>query len=125
MFLESRVMAGVGAHALRNTANGGMVAETLELALSRSSRRRGLLGRDSLAEGHGMLIAPCSSIHTWFMRFPIDVIFVKRDGRVVKLCRHVGPWRLAFGWGAYAAIEFPSGAIDRSAVSVGDRLELV
>jgi uncharacterized membrane protein (UPF0127 family) len=123
MFLESR--HGTGASALRNTASGKMVAETLEFALSRSARRRGLLGRDSLAAGHGMLIAPCSSIHTWFMRFPIDVIFVRRDGLVVKTCRHVAPWRMVMGWGAYATVELPIGAIDRSAIAVGNRLELV
>jgi uncharacterized membrane protein (UPF0127 family) len=123
MFLESRHAALAGA--LRNSANGEIVAETVEFALSRSARRRGLLGRDSLAAGHGMLIAPCSSVHTWFMRFPIDVIFVTRDGRVVKICRGVGPWRMVMGRGAYATVELPVGAIDRSATAVGHRLELV
>ena len=123
MFLESRDRVGAGA--LRNTANGETVAETLEFALSRSARRRGLLGRDSLPAGHGMLIAPCSSIHTWFMRFSIDVIFVGRDGLVVKICRRVVPWRMVMGWGAYATVELPIGAVDRSAIAVGNRLELV
>jgi uncharacterized membrane protein (UPF0127 family) len=106
-------------------ASGTVLAEPVELAVSRSARRRGLLGRDSLAPGHGMLLVRCSSIHTWFMRFPIDVIFVKRDGRIVKLCRDVRPWRLTFGWGAYAAIELPAGAIEANGVVVGNRLELV
>ena len=123
MFLDPPDEPSAGA--LRNTANGDMVAETLEFALSRSARRRGLLGRDSLAAGRGMLIAPCSSIHTWFMRFPIDVIFVRRDGLVVKVCRRVAPWRMVMGWSAYATVELPIGAIDRSAVAVGHRLELV
>lgn len=122
MFLDRQDVPNTGA--LRNIANGHVVADSVEFALSRSARRRGLLGRDSLADGHGMLIAPCSSIHTWFMRFPIDVIFVTRAGRIVKLCRQVVPWRLVFGWGAYATVELPSGALDRSGVSVGDRLEL-
>ena len=123
MFLEPRHEPGAGA--LCNTASDNVVAEPVEFALSRSARRRGLLGRDLLAAGHGMLIAACASIHTWFMRFPIDVIFVKLDGLAVKLCRHVEPWRLTFGWGAYATLELPSGAIDRSEVSVDDRLELM
>lgn len=123
MFLEKGSEPGGGR--IRSTASGKVIAEPVELATSRSARRRGLLGRDSLAPGHGMLIAPCSSIHTWFMRFPIDVIFVTRDGLVVKLGRHVVPWRLMSGWGAYATVELPSGTIDRCGVSVGDRLELV
>jgi uncharacterized membrane protein (UPF0127 family) len=123
MFLEKGRASG--GTRIRNTANGNVVAEPVELATSRNARRRGLLGRDSLAPGHGMLIAPCSSIHTWFMRFPIDVIFVTRDGLVVKLGRHVVPWRLMLGRGAYATVELASGGIDRSGVSVGDRLELV
>lgn len=121
MFLESR--QGPAAGAIRRVG-GGVVAEPVEFALSRRARRRGLLGRDGLAPGSGMLLAPCSSIHTWFMRFPIDVIFLARNGTVVKLCRHVTPWRLAFGFGAYATLELPSGAIDRAGVSVGERLEL-
>ena len=110
--------------ALRNTSNARVVAATVELALTRAARRRGLLGRDRLDSGHAMVIAPCSSIHTWFMRFPIDVIFVTRDGRVVKTRSAMPAWRLAMALGAYAAIELPAGAIERSAVKVGDRLEL-
>lgn len=123
MFLEPRHEPTGGA--LRNTANGLVLAQPVELALSRSARRRGLLGRHSLAPGQGLLLVPCASIHTWFMRFPIDVIFATREGLVVKLCRRLEPWRLTFALRAYATVELSSGAIDRSQVSVGDRLELV
>jgi uncharacterized membrane protein (UPF0127 family) len=124
MFLEKgRTRAEIGG-VLRNTSNAQVVAASVELALTRAERRRGLLGRDGLEPGHAMLIAPCSSIHTWFMRFPIDVIFVARDGRVVKTRAAIPPWRLALAPGAYAVVELPAGAIAEALVSIGDRLEL-
>ena len=110
---------------LVNARNDVTIASDVNLALTRAERRKGLLGRDSLDPSAALVISPCSSIHTMFMRFPIDVIFVTRDGRVVKVCPHVTPWRLVAGWGAYATVELPIGAIDRSAVKAGDRLELV
>jgi uncharacterized protein len=127
MFLEkgrARPAAG-GAYELRNTSNAHVVAADLELALTRTARRRGLLGRDGLEPGHAMLIAPCSSIHTWFMRFPIDVIFVARDGRVVKSRAAMPPWRLAAAPRAYAVVELPAGTLAKVNVATGDRLELV
>ncbi|HEV3217381.1 MAG TPA: DUF192 domain-containing protein [Vicinamibacterales bacterium] len=124
MFLEKgRTRAEIGG-VLRNTSNAQVVAASVELALTRAERRRGLLGRDGLEPGHAMLIAPCSSIHTWFMRFPIDVIFVARDGRVVKTRAAIPPWRLALAPGAYAVVELPAGAIAEALVRIGDRLEL-
>ncbi len=94
-----------------------------EVADTPSSRRRGLLGRDGLAPGTGLLIRPCSSIHTWFMRFPIDAVFLDRDGRVVKIAERVGPFRLAFGGRAAAAtLELPAGAAAGARLSVGDIL---
>ena len=125
MFLEKgRASAAVGG-ALRNVSNAQVVAAYVELAVTRAARRRGLLGRDSLEPGHAMLIAPCSSIHTWFMRFPIDVIFVARDGRVVKTRAAMPPWRLAAAPRSYAVVELASGAIAKANVTIGDRLELV
>ena len=124
MFLEKGRARSVVGGALRNASNAQVVAASVELALTRAERRRGLLGRDGLEPGHAMLIAPCSSIHTWFMRFPIDVIFVARDGRVVKTRAAIPPWRLALAPGAYAVVELPAGAIAEALVSIGDRLEL-
>ena len=122
MFLE--IGWDPASRALRNMSNARVVAATVELALTGAARRRGLLGRAGLEPGYAMLIAPCSSIHTWFMRFSIDVIFVTRDGRVVKTRAAIPPWRLAMALGAYAVVELPAGAIERAAVKVGDRLAL-
>jgi uncharacterized membrane protein (UPF0127 family) len=109
---------------IRNLANGAFVAELAEIAMNRNARRRGLLGRDGLPPGAALLIVPCSSIHTWFMRFTIDVIFVKRDGRVLGTRTALAPWRLAVGWGAYAVVELPAGTVETAGVRSGDRLEL-
>jgi uncharacterized protein len=125
MFLEKGRVLPSKLGALRNASSPRVVAGTVELAVTRATRRRGLLGRDSLAPGHALLIAPCSSIHTWFMRFPIDVIFVRRDGRVLKTRAAIPAWKMAFGWGAYAVVELPAGAVADAGVSVGDRLELI
>ena len=112
-------------HSLHNVRSGGIVASHVELAVDSRSRRRGLLGRDRLEEGAALLIAPCSSIHTFFMRFAIDVIFVARDGRVLKTYAAVARSRIAFRFGAFAAIELPVAAIAHADVKRGDMLQLL
>jgi len=110
---------------LRNASTGLVVAGHVELAMTRAARNKGLLGRDALARDRALLIAPCWSIHTWFMRFPIDVIFLARDGRVMKTRAAIGPWRMALALGAYAVVELAAGAVANSQLKTGDRLELV
>ena len=66
---------------LRNERTGLVVAATLEPAFDSASRKRGLLGRDGLAAGHALIIAPSNMVHTFFMRFPIDILIVSRGGR--------------------------------------------
>jgi uncharacterized protein len=110
--------------ALRHASSGQLVASTLIAAFDRATRNKGLLGRHALAPGSAMILAPCSSVHTFFMKFPIDIVFVARDGRVVKIRSRCGPWRLAFGVGAFAVIELPAGAVEASGTRVGDRLTI-
>ena len=86
---------------------------------------RGPSGPGRLPADHALILAPCTSVHTWFMRFPIDVIFVGRDGEVLKTRANVPAWRMLAAWGGYATIEMAPGAIARSGISRGDRLELV
>jgi uncharacterized membrane protein (UPF0127 family) len=111
-------------HSLQNVRSGRIVASQIELALDSHSRRRGLLGRDKLDKGAALIIAPCSSIHTFFMRFAIDVVFVARDGRVLKTYSALVPWRIAFSIGAFAVIELPAGAISQSKAKPGDIMQL-
>lgn len=110
---------------LRNVRSGGVVASRVELATDSARRRRGLLGRDTFDHGSALVIAPCSAIHTFFMRFAIDVVFVARDGRVLKTYAAVPARRIAFSAGAFAVIELPAGTLARSEANRGDTLRLV
>jgi uncharacterized membrane protein (UPF0127 family) len=112
-------------HLLVDARSGTVLARSIEIALDSRSRRRGLLGRTEMAPGSAMVIAPCSAIHTFFMRFPIDVAFVKKDGRVARAYGAVAPWRMRGALGGYAALEFPAGTLAAGGVRTGDQLVLV
>lgn len=107
---------------LVNVRTGETVATTIEPALDAKTRGKGLLGRMYLDRGTAMIIAPSSSVHMFFMKFALDVVFVKADGRVVKVVRNLKPWRMAAAFGALAAIEFAAGAA--SGISEGDVLTI-
>ena len=111
--------------ALRNDRTGLLVATVLELAADSESRNRGLLGRDSLAPENALILAPASLVHTFFMRFPIDVLFVSRDGRVLKAKHAVPARRVTGSVRAFAVIEFAAGRVDESQTLVGDHLSIV
>src|SRR6187401_450274 len=82
-------------HELRNTRTGRSIAHSVIPAFDSDARRKGLLGRDSFEQGSAIVIAPSNAIHTFFMQFSIDAVFVRRDGVVVKVCRSIPPWRMA------------------------------
>jgi uncharacterized membrane protein (UPF0127 family) len=92
------------------------------MAVTAWTRSKGLLGRSELDPDEGLWIQPTGSIHMWFMRFPIDVVWASADGRVLKLTYGIKPWRMAWCRGAKVALELPAGAIDRAGVQVGDHL---
>ena len=85
---------------MRRAVVNGIDAEVAETL---AERLRGLIGRDGLAPGTGMLITRCNCIHTCFMRFPIDATFIDKRGEVVKTVRNIRPWRL-FVWGGFHAV---------------------
>lgn len=101
-----------------------MVASVLELAADSTARNRGLLGRDALAADHALILAPSNIVHTFFMRFPIDILFVARDGRVLKARHAVPARRVAGSLRAFAVIELAAGRLDESATAAGDRLSI-
>src|SRR5512139_3009237 len=111
-----------GDYVLENTTTRSVVAVRILTAFDSAGRRRGLLGRDSLPEGSALIIAPSNAVHTFFMRFPIDIAFVRRDGRVLKVRSSVGPWRLAASLRAYAVVELPADALAQSSTRRGDML---
>jgi uncharacterized membrane protein (UPF0127 family) len=124
-FLEPLLEAGVKRYNLVNILTGSVVANHLELAADPKTRNRGLLGRSELAAGSAMIIAPCNAVHTFFMQFTIDVVFVDRQGAVLKLCPHLKPWRIGAVLGGFAAIELTAGAIAGSKIVRGDTLKLL
>jgi uncharacterized protein len=99
------------------------VAGTVEVAFTGAARRRGLLGRQALAPGEGLWLVPCESVHTFFMRFAIDLIFLDRKHRVKKLKSAVQPWRLAVCLTAHSVIELPAGTLRERPTHRGDQLE--
>lgn len=105
-----------------NQSKGTVVAEKVEVAHSLWSRWWGLLGRPSLAEGYGLYLPSTSSIHTAFMRFPIDIVFLGKGGQVRKVATAMKPFRLALGFGAQGALELPAGAAAKAGVEAGDVL---
>jgi uncharacterized membrane protein (UPF0127 family) len=106
-----------------NLTRGNAVC-VAELADRPLPRMRGLLGRSGLPAGEGVLLRPAPSIHTAFMRFPIDALFLDRELRVLLIVECLPPWRMASKRGARAVLELSAGESARRGVSVGDRLEL-
>ena len=107
---------------LVNARTGTTVASVVEVAATRAERRRGLLGRDALDLSAALIITPCAAVHTVFMRFPIDVVFVDREGEVRTIVKNLQPWRIAASPRAYAAVELAAG-VERDLIP-GDRLYL-
>ena len=101
---------------------GEALATTLEIAMDSQSRKKGLLGRDGLDPGHAFVIAPCQGIHTFGMRFPIDVVAVTRDGIVVKTRANVRPNRVVMAWSAFAILELRADSLRASDLLIGDQL---
>jgi uncharacterized membrane protein (UPF0127 family) len=103
---------------------GEAVCADCRVARDPFSRMRGLLGRASLAEREGLFIRRTASIHTHFMRFPIDVVFVGADGTVMRIVENLRPWRMCSFRRARHVLELPAGRCARVGLRTGDRLEL-
>ncbi len=105
--------------------DGTVVCEHCTLADRPLARTKGLLGRSDLPPDEGILLRPASSIHMWFMRFPIDALFLDADLHVLRVVPELGPWRIASRRGAKAVLEIAAGEAGRRGVAEGDRLRLV
>jgi uncharacterized membrane protein (UPF0127 family) len=102
-----------------------MIIPHLRIAQSLWSRIQGLIGHAELGADEALWIPQCRSIHTCFMKFPIDCVFVSSEGRVVSLRRQVLPWRMTgIQWGASAVIEMRSGKIEALGLCVGEVLHV-
>jgi uncharacterized membrane protein (UPF0127 family) len=91
----------------------------ITLAGSFAQRLRGLLGRPPLAADQGLLLCPCRAVHTFFMRYPIDVVFLDGTGRILKICESMRPWRLSSAVGARSVLELGSGQAARHGLTLG------
>jgi uncharacterized membrane protein (UPF0127 family) len=122
-FLTPILRAPEVPNTLVNVRTGDIVATQVMTAFDSTSRRKGLLEHRSMPPGAALIIAPCNGVHTFGMRFAIDLLFVARDGTVVKVCHAVPRRRIAASWRAFATIELAAGALDQAPTQVGDIVE--
>jgi uncharacterized membrane protein (UPF0127 family) len=107
---------------IRNTSQGTVLGDAIRVAETRSTRRRGLLGSSGLKSGEGMWIVPCPGVHTFAMRFSLDLVYIDRSRRVRKIVRDLPPGRISFCVSAGSVLELPAGAIAATRTAVGDQL---
>jgi uncharacterized protein len=101
-----------------------MLADRADIADSSETRRRGLLKHTGLKEGEGLWIVPCEAVHTFFMKFAIDVVFLNKKRQVVKVRPSMGRWGIAGSLSARTVLELPAGTCERTGTVKGDQLEL-
>ena len=110
--------------AVEAAGNNAVVVPNCLVPESSWERMVGLLGHKKLSQGEGMWIEPCSSIHTLFMRFPIDAVFLAKNGQVLSVKKQLKPWRITgFSWRARSVLELPSGDAERLNIHEGACLQ--
>ena len=109
---------------IRNSGKNTVLSGDCKAADTFFSRFMGLMGKKELKPGAGLLISPCNSIHMFFMRFPIDAVFLDRAGKVVYIVEGIKPWRLSpIVRKAHSVLELPAGTVKSTLTKVGDILE--
>ena len=109
----------------KNLDSGTVVARRVTVAKRRIERAVGLLTRDHLDAGDGLLIVPCRGVHTWGMRFTIDILVLSAVGRVVDTVAGLRPWRVRFPReGSFSVLELPEGTLAASHTEIGHRILL-
>jgi uncharacterized membrane protein (UPF0127 family) len=107
---------------VRNQTRGTVLGDAVELADTSAKRRTGLLKHDRLEPGAGLWIVPCESVHTFFMKFAIDLVYVDRKNRVRKVRHAVPAWRLSACLPAHSILELPAGTARATGTERGDEL---
>lgn len=124
-FLSAVAAAPPGtAFELVDAATGRVLVPNLEVATESATRKKGLLGREGLPGDAGLVIAPTNAVHTFFMRFSIDIVFVSRAGGVLKVCEAVPAWRMAAAWRGYAVVELAAGGAARAGLARGGQVQV-
>ena len=121
--LNPRRPESVARMKVSNLTRQTVLADSVEVADSHAKRNKGLLGRDGLASGEGLWIVPCEAVHTFGMRFSIDLVYIDRKLRVRKVRRAVRPWRMSACLSAHSVIELAAGAVAATRTVRGDTLE--
>ncbi len=109
---------------MQNETRGTVIGGNVDSAETSAQRRVGLLKHRGLEEGAGLWIVPCESVHTFFMKFAIDLIYIDRKHRVRGTVRALAPWRLSMCLRAHSVLELPPGTIERTHTQKGDQLVL-
>ena len=107
---------------MRNRTRDTVLGHAVELADTSAKRRTGLLKHERLDPGHGLWIVPCESVHTFFMKFAIDLVYVDRKLKVRKVRNAVPPWRLSACLTAHSILELPAGTAHQTGTQPGDEL---
>jgi hypothetical protein len=108
-----------------NQTKNTILAQNASIAKTAFKRMKGLLGRRDFAKGQALILKPGNSVHTFFMRFPIDVLFVDRGNKIIAAENYLKPWRLTrIWWRAKFVIELPAGVLLESKTSAGDQISL-
>ena len=107
---------------MRNETRHTVLAEAADVADTSANRRTGLLKHTRLEAGEGLLIVPCESVHTFFMKFPIDLVYLDKHRKVRKVRHAVPAWRLSACFSARSVLELPAGTVARTGTAVGDQL---
>ena len=107
-----------------NQTRASVLGRVVDVADTSAKRRVGLLKHQRLEPGEGLWIAPCESVHTFFMRFPIDLVYLDREHHIKKVRSSVGPWRLSGCLTARSVLELPAGTIRETQTERGDALEI-
>jgi uncharacterized membrane protein (UPF0127 family) len=109
---------------VRNQTRKTILAQAADVADSSAKRRTGLLKHERLEPGEGLWIVPCESVHTFFMKFPIDLVYLDKNRKVKKVRHAVPAWRLSACLTAHSILELPAGTVQQTGTLVGDELEV-
>ena len=107
---------------VRNHTRNTILGDAVELADTSETRRVGLLKHERLEPGSGLWIVPCESVHTFFMKFPIDLVYLDKQRKVRKVRHAVPAWRLSACLSAHSILELPAGTAEKSGTLPGDEL---
>lgn len=109
---------------ITNLTRNTVLGDCIDVADTSAKRRTGLLRHEGLADGEGLWIVPCESVHTFFMKFAIDLVYLGKDRKVRKVRHAVKPWRLSACFSAHSILELPAGAAEKSGTQKGDELQV-